>query len=159
NADGGRAAAHAHAFFFDAVDDGRLARLHHQLRATIDAELYRLLVAQRHHYVAGNAAFFFAAAGKVVHTTQGKHLRTVFGRGDVADDLALVAYVGLLGTKIAVGIDLYLEAAVAEDAFCYHRDHVDAIGLGGHDEGRRLVVGIRGARPHAADEKVGLGHQ
>src|SRR5690606_21462534 len=110
--------------------DGRLARLHHQLRAAVDAELDRLLVAQRHHYVAGDAAFFLAAAGEMVHAAQREHLRTVFGRRDVPDDLALVAYVGLLGPQVAVGVDFDLEAAIAEYALGDDGDHVDTVCLG-----------------------------
>jgi hypothetical protein len=158
DAHGGRAAAHAHALLLHPVDDGRLAGLDDHLRAAVDGELDRLLVAQRFHHFAGDAAFLLAAAGEVVHAAQRQHLRAVFDGGDVADHLAPAAHVGLLGAEPAVGVDLHLEAAVAEDALGDHGDQVDAFGLRRHDEGRRLVVGIGGGRADAGDEHA-LGRQ
>ena len=63
----------------------------------------------------------------MVHAAERQHLRAVLGRGDVADHLALAAHVGLLGAEVAVGVDLHLEAAVAEDALGDDGDHVDAL--------------------------------
>jgi hypothetical protein len=154
DADGGGAAAHAHAFFFHAVDDGRAARLDDDLRAAVDGEVHGLLVAQRFHHLHGHAAFLLAAAGQVVHATERQHLRAVFHRGDVADDLALAAHVGLLGAEEAVGVDLQLEAAVAEDAFGDDGDHVHVLHLGGDDEGRGLVVRVGGGTADAGDEDL-----
>ncbi|MNS82489.1 hypothetical protein D3C72_1162350 [compost metagenome] len=154
DAHGGRAAAHAHALFFHPVDDGRLAGLDDEAGAAVDGAFDRLLVAQQLHELGRHAAFLLAAAREVVHAAQRQHLRTVLGRGDMAHDLALVAHVGLLGAQEAVGVDLHLEAAVAEDAFGDDGDHVDALGFGSHDEGRGLVVGIRGGRAHAGDEDL-----
>ena len=57
---------------------------------------------------------------------------------------------------MAIGVDLHLDAAIAEDAFGHDRDHVDAIDLRGDDEGRRLVIGIGGAGADRGDEHVGL---
>ena len=74
DADGGRAAADAHAPLLHAVHDGCLAGLHDDLRAPVDAELRRLLVAEREHHLAGDAAFLLAAAGEVVHPAQRQHL-------------------------------------------------------------------------------------
>ncbi len=154
DADGRRAATHAHALLFDAVDDGCLAGLDHETRAAVDGAFDGLLVAEELHQLGRHAAFLLAAAGEVVHATEREHLRAVLGRGDVAHDLAPVAHVGLLGAEAAVGVDLHLEAAVAEDALGDDGDHVDALGLGGHDEGSRLVVGVGGGRAHAGDEDL-----
>jgi hypothetical protein len=154
NAHGRRAAAHAHALLFDAVDDGCPAGLDDERGAAVDGALHRLLVAQQLHQLGRHAAFLLAAAGEVVHAAQRQHLRAVFGGGDVAHDLAAVAHVGLLGAEEAVGVDLHLEAAVAEDALGNDRDHVHALRLGGHDERGGLVVGVRGGRAHAGDEDL-----
>ena len=152
DADGRRAAAHTHALLGHAIDDGRAAGLDDELRATVDGELHRLLVAQRLHHLGGDAAFLLGAAREVVHTTQRQHLRAVLCCGHMAHHLALAAHVGLFGSEEAVGVDLHLEAAVAEDALGDHGDHVHAVGLGAHDEGRRLVVRVGGGRAHARHE-------
>ena len=144
DADGRRTAAHAHALLGHPIDDGRAAGLDDELRAPVDGALRRLLVAQRLHHLGGDAAFLLGAAREVVHTTQRQHLRAVFGRGHMAHHLALAAHVGLFGAEEAVGVDLYLEAAVAEDALADHGDHVHAIGFGAHDERRGLVVRVGG---------------
>jgi hypothetical protein len=54
----------------------------------------------------------------------------------------------------AVGVDLHLQAAVAEDAFGHDRDHVHALGLRADDEGRRLVVRVGGRCADAGDEDL-----
>ncbi len=59
---------------------------------------------------------------------------------------------GLLGAEVAVGVDLHLDAAVAEDALGDDGDGVDAGVLARDDEGRGLVVGIGGAGADAGDE-------
>ena len=129
DADGGRAAAHPHALFLDAVHDRRRARADHEARAAVDGQLHRLLVAEREHHVAGHAAFFLAAAGQMMHAAEAQHLRAVFGRRHVTDDLALATHVRLLRPEKAVGVDFYLEAAIAEDALGDDRHHVDAFEL------------------------------
>jgi hypothetical protein len=88
----------------------------------------------------------------MMHAAERQHLRAVLGRGDVAHRLALDAHRGLLGTEIAIGVDLHLDAAVAEDALGHDGDHVDAVVPGRDDEGRRLVVGIGRGRADAGDE-------
>ena len=88
-----------------------------------------------------------------------QHLRAVLGGGDVADRLALRAHRRRLGAEVAVGVDLQLDAAVAEDALGDHGHHVDALVLAGDDEGCRLVVGIGGAGADAGDELLGLAQQ
>ncbi len=70
----------------------------------------------------------------------------------MADRLALRPHGRGLRTEITISVDLHLDAAIAEDAFGHHRDHVDAVDLGGHDEGRRLVIGIGGAGADRGDE-------
>src|ERR1700719_2375807 len=57
-----------------------------------------------------------------------------------------------------VRVDLYLDAAVAEDAFGDDGDHVDALHLRRDDERRGLVVGIRRAGADGGDEIVGAAH-
>ena len=64
-----------------------------------------------------------------------------------------------LGAEVAVGVDLHLHAAVAEDALGHDRDHVDALDLRGDDEGRRLVVGIGRAGADAGDEGLAVAQQ
>ncbi len=63
NADGRRTTAYPHPLFFHTIDNGRLAGLHHQLRAPVDRQFNRLFITQRHHHVACHATFFLAAAG------------------------------------------------------------------------------------------------
>jgi hypothetical protein len=69
------------------------------------------------------------------------------------------AHGGLLGAEIAVGVDLHLQAAIAEDALGHDGDHVHAVDFRGDDEGRGLVIGIGGARPDAGDERAAAAHQ
>ena len=152
HADGGRAAADPHALLARAVDDRRPVGLHHDGRAAVDRELDRLLVAEREQRVAGDDALLLAAAGQVMHAAERQHLRAVLGGGDVADRLALDPHRRLLGAEIAVGVDLHLDAAVAEDALGHDGDHVDAVMLGRDDERRGLVVGIGRGGADAGDE-------
>src|SRR5262249_29513263 len=158
HADGPRAATNPHAFLDYAIDDGRPPGLHHHGRAAVDCQLDRLAVAEIHQRVAGDAAFLLRATGQMMHAAEREHLRAIFARGHVADGLALRAHGRGFGTEIAVGVDLHLDAAIAEDAFGHDRHHVDAIDLGGDDERRRLVVGIGGARADRGDENVRLMH-
>ena len=159
HADGRRAASHPHALFGHAVDDGRIAGLHHHGGAAVDRQFDRLAVAEIHQRVAGDAAFLLRAAGEVMHAAERQHLRTVFARGDVADRLALRANRRRLRTEVTVGVDLHLDAAIAEDALGHHGDHVDAVDLRGDDERRRLVVGVSGAGADRGDEDIGLVNQ
>ena len=156
HADRRRAAADPHAFFRDAIDDRRIAGLHHHGGAAVDRELDRLAIAEVHQRVAGDAAFLLGAAGQMMHAAERQHLRAVFAGRDVTDRLALRADGRGLGAEITVGVDLHLDAAIAENAFGHHGDHVDAVDLRRHDEGRRLVVGIGGAGADRGDEHVGF---
>ena len=150
----GRATAHAHALLQHAVDNGRKTRLDHQLRAAIDGQLHRLLVAQSLHHVHGDTAFFLAASGQVVYPTERQHLRAIFGGGDMPHHLALHAHIGLLCTQESVGVDLHLEAAVTENAFGDHGHHVHTVDLRRHDERRWFVVGVGGGRADACDKHL-----
>ncbi len=133
---------------------GALARLHHHGRAAVDRELDRLAVAELHQRVAGDAALLLRSAGEMVDAAERKHLRAVFAGRDMTDRLALRAHGRGFRTEIAVGVDLHLDAAIAEDAFGHDRDHVDAVDLRGHDEGRRLVVGIGGSGTDRGHERA-----
>jgi len=61
---------------------------------------------------------------------------------------------GAFGAEMAVGVDLHLDAAIAEDALGNHRHHVDAVDFLRHDEGGGLVVGIGGAGTDGGDEGI-----
>src|SRR5262249_34594454 len=149
----------AHALLGDAADDRRPAGLDEHGGAAVDAHLHRAFVAEGQQGLAGDDAFLLAAAGEMAHTAERQHLRAVLGGPDMADLLVLYTYRGLLGADVAVGVDLPLDAAIAEDALGDDGDHVDAVGLGRHDEGRRLVVGIGGTGTDAGDEGVWARHQ
>src|SRR5262249_4404131 len=86
------------------------------------------------------------------------HLRAIFAGRDVTDRLAFHAHRRRFRPEIAVGVDLHLDAAIAEDALGHDRHHVDAVDLGGHDEWRGLVVGIGRARSDRGDENLRLLH-
>ena len=144
DADGGGAATDAHAFFLDTVDDGRSTGLYQDLGAALNRERHRLLVAQRLHHFDRHPPLFLAATGEVMHTAQRKHLRAVLGGCHVANDLALAAHRSLLRSQKTVGIDLYLQAAVAEDALGHHRHRINARHRGRNNERRWLVVGVGG---------------
>ena len=53
---------------------------------------------------------------------------------------------------MAIGIDLYLDAAVGVDAFGNDRHHVHAVDFGRDDKWRRLVVGISRAGADSGDD-------
>ncbi len=91
----------------------------------------------------------------MMYATERQHLRAIFARGDVPDRLALHSDRRGLRAKIAVGVDLHLDAAIAEDALGHDRDHVDAIDLRGDDKGRRLVIRIGSAAPIAVTNRSG----
>ena len=152
HADGGRAAADAHPPLGDAVDDGRAAGLDGDGGAVVDGELDRLAVAEREQGGAGGAALGLGAAGQVLDAAEREHLAAVLGGGDVADRLAAGADDGALGAEVAVGVDLHLDAAVAEDRLGDDGDDVGALDLAGDDEGGGLVVGVGGAGADAGDE-------
>ena len=106
---------------------GARAGLHDDAVAAIDRHLDRFRVAQLQQRVAGDDAFLLGAAGQVAHAADGQHLRAVLGGRDVADLLALHAHRRRLGAEVAVGVDLHLDAAVAEDALGHDGDGVDAV--------------------------------
>ena len=153
DADGGRAAADAHALLGDAVDDRAACRPAPppSRRRRSPARRPRRLQSSSSASQVTTPSFLLPPV-RWCTPPERQHLRAVLGRGDVADLLALHAHRRLLGAEIAVGVDLHLHAAVAEDALGHDRDHVDAVVLGRHDEGRRLVVGIGGGGADAGDE-------
>jgi hypothetical protein len=59
---------------------------------------------------------------------------------------------------MAVGINLHLDPAVAEDPFSDHCDHVYAPHVRGDDEWCGLVVGIRSAGADGSDEILWAGN-
>ena len=156
HADRGRTAADPHPFLGDAIDDGRITGLHHHAGAAVDGEFDRLAVTQIHQRVAGDAAFLLRAAGQMMDAAERQHLRAVFAGGDVTDSLALHPDRRGLRPEKSVGVDLHLDAAIAEDAFGHHGDHVDAVDLRRHNERRRFVVGIGGAGADGRHENAGL---
>ena len=154
HADRGRTASDPHPLFGHAVHDWRIAGLHHHGRAAVDGDLHRLAVAQIHQRIAGDAAFFLRPAGQMMNAAERQHLRAVFAGRHMPHRLALHPNGCGFRPEKAVGIDLHLDAAIAEDAFSDDRDHIDAIDLRGHDERRRLVIGIGGAGADRGDEHI-----
>ncbi len=154
DADRGRAAADPHALLLHAVHDRCSTRLQRDRSTAVDRDLDRRAVAELQQRLAGDVALALGAAGQVAHAAEREHLRAVFGGGDVADLLAVGAHRRLLGPEIAVGVDLHLQAAIAEDALRDDGHHVDALDLARDDEGCGLVVGIGGAGADAGDERL-----
>src|SRR5579862_970852 len=152
HADGGRAATNAHALFADSIDDRRLAGLHDDGGAFVDREFDGLAVAEIEQRLTGDCTLVSAAAGKMADAAKGKHLRPVFRGGDVANRFALGAHRVLLWSEKSIGIDLKLDATIAEDALGHDGDHVDAFDFGRNNERRGFVVGIGGAGTDRCDE-------
>ena len=125
-------------------------------RALVDGELDRLAIAEREKRLAGDAALLLGAAGEVVDAAEREHARAVFARHDVAHGLALGAHDGALLADVAVGVDLHLHAAVAEDPFGHDRHHVLARHGLADDEGGGLVVRVGGAGSDGGDEGAPL---
>ena len=92
----------------------------------------------------------------MMHAAERQHLRAIFAGRDVADRLALRAHDRRLRAEMAVGVDLHLDAAIAENAFGDDGHQVDALDLLADDERRRLVVGIGGARTDARHEAAAV---
>ena len=127
--------------------------------AALDRHLDRLAGAELEERVAGDRALLLRAAGEMPHAADREHLRAVLGGRDVPDLLALDAHRRRFGAEMAVGVDLHLDAAIAEDALGHDRDGVDALVLGRDDEGRGLVVGIGRAGADAGEERArGIEH-
>ncbi len=95
----------------------------------------------------------------MVDTAERQHLRAVLARHDVADGFALDADDGALLADVAVGVDLHLHAAVAEDALGHDRHHVLVADLLADDERGGLVVRIRGAGADGGDELAAGGER
>ena len=108
------------------------------------------------HQLQRHATLLFAAACEVMHTAQAEHLRAVLSSGDMAHLFTLVHDRCTLIAQIPVGVNLHLQAAIAEDAFCHHRHHVHTLGLGGDDEGCRFVIRVSGGCANASDKHAAL---
>ena len=154
DADRGRAAADPHALLLHAVHDRCSTRLQRDRSTAVDRDLDRRAVAELQQRLAGDVALALGAAGQMAHAAEREHLGAVLGGRDVADLLAVGAHRRLLGPEIAVGVDLHLEAAIAEDALRDDGHHVDALDLARDDERCGLVVGIGGAGADAGDERL-----
>ena len=152
HADRRRSAANPHPLFSKPVDDRRRAGLDDDGLAAVDRELDRLSVRQVEQRVAGDAAFLLRASGQMMHAAERQHLRSVFARRHMADRFAFRAHRRLFGAEVAVGVDLRLDAAIAEDALGHDGDHVDPVHLRGNDERRGLIVGVGRARPDRGHE-------
>ena len=94
----------------------------------------------------------------MVHAAQRQHLRTILARRHVADRLALRPDQRALRPQEAVGVDLHLHAAVAEDPRRHTPQHVYAGDLGPPDDWCGLVVGIGGAGADGGDEVLLTDH-
>ncbi len=151
--DRGRPAADAHPLLGMTVDHRRAVRLHDQSRTVIDGQFHRVAVAEIEQRVAGRPSLFPAAAGQVRDATQRQHLRAIFAGHHMADRLALGAHQAALRADVPVGVDLHLDTAIAEDALRHHGHDIDALDLGGNDEGCGLVVGICGAGADGRDHR------
>ena len=125
HADRRGSAPHAHPLLDDPVDDRRLARLQHELGPLVDRELRRLAAAEREQRLHRHQPSRFDAAGEVVHAAEREHLRPVLAGRDVADGLARGPDELSLGADVAIGVDLHVDAAVAEDRLGHHRHRVD----------------------------------
>ena len=75
----------------------------------------------------------------------------------MAHFFALVKHGSTLIAQIPVGVNLHLQAAIAEDAFGDHRDHVHALGFGRDDKRCRFVIGVGGGGTNAGDKYTALG--
>ena len=63
-----------------------------------------------------------------------QHLGAVLACRHMAHRLAVGPDKIAFGAKVAVGVDLHLDAAVAEDPFGHHGDHVGTVDFAGHDD-------------------------
>ena len=152
HADRGRAAADPHALFRDAVDDRRLAGLHDDRGAAVDREFDRLAVAEpssasqvtRPSFLEPPVRWWTPPSDSICEPYS-PVVTWPIGSPSRADG-------GALRAEIAVGVDLHLDAAIAENALGHDGDHVDAVDFRRHDERRRLVVGIGGAGADRRDE-------
>src|SRR5580704_12228086 len=71
HSDGRRPATHPHPLFPNAINDGRLARLHDHRGAILHAQLDGSPIAKLQQGVAGDGAFPAAAPGEMPHAAEG----------------------------------------------------------------------------------------
>ena len=159
NADGGTAAADAHAGFGRAIDHRGGAGLDAHGGTTVDGEIHRRTVGEGEQGVAGGGPFLLGAAGEVMHPAEAEHLAAIFGGGDVADLFAAGAHGGGFRAEMAVGIDFHLQAAIGENTLRDHGDHVHAVDVGADDEGGGFIVRVGGAGADAGGEDVAGGER
>ena len=93
-----------------------------------------------------------------MHAAQAQHLRAVLGRGHMPHRLTATPHHRLLRAKVAVGVNLDLQAAVTEDALGHHSDQVHPARLRRHNERRRLVIRVSRRRPHPRHKHPPLRH-
>ena len=106
--------------------------------AAVDRELDRLAVAERQQRVAGDAALRLGAAGEVAtppidSICEPYSAVVTWPTGSPSARTGAVS-----GAEVAVGVDLHLDAAVAEDALGDDGDHVDAVVLAATMKGAGL---------------------
>src|SRR3989338_1324342 len=77
----------------------------------------------------------------------------------MADGFALDADDGAFGADKAVGVDLHLDAAIAEDAFGHDSNHIHPVNRLADDEGGGFVIGIGGASADGGDKGPPALHQ
>jgi hypothetical protein len=93
------------------------------------------------------------------HASQGQHLRAILRRGHMPDLLAFRPHRRRLRPDIAVGVDLHLHAAIAEDALGHDRDRVHPFHLRADDERCGLIIRVGRPRPDPGDEHLPVPHQ
>ena len=125
----------------------------------IDLQGNFLAIAEGEHHFTGDPAFLLAASSEMPDSSEGEHLRTVFRGHHVSDFLSLTPNRSLLRADVAVGIDFHLDAAVAENPFGDHRDHIDSLVFTPDDERGRFVIRIGGSASDGRWENRILGHQ
>src|SRR5262249_37072958 len=79
--------------------------------------------------------------------------------GHMPDRLALGPHAVLLGPEMTIGVDLHLDAAIAENALGDDGHHINAVNFRGNDEWRRFVVRIRRAGADGGDEHIGAAQE
>lgn len=72
----------------------------------------------------------------------------------MADRLAIAAHQSAFGAKVAVGVDLQLGAAIAENALRHHGHHVHAVNFAGDNEGGGFVVRVCGPGTNGRHETL-----
>ena len=77
----------------------------------------------------------------------------------MSNSLAINTYKTTFWSNMAVGINFHLDAAVAENPFGDHRDHIYSLVFTSDDERGRFVIRIGGSASDGRWENGILGHQ